>query len=155
MGGGIETTAGCRVPHRHIGFYTGCRAYLGACVPEGEELVGALWGPGQLRRARKAEQQQVQDEAVVLRDERGKLQAADEAVAVGVAHVLVRDHDVVLGRDVVGYVVVHNEAQKPGVWGGQGGGGGEEGGGSSVSAIYTLSFAYSLRTGCMLLVPVL
>ena len=56
-----------------------------------------------------------------LDDEAAELQAADEAVVVGVHHVLVRDGDVVLRRHVVRQVVVHDEAQQPGfflcMWG--------------------------------------
>ena len=69
--------------------------------------------PGDLGRAREAQHEQVQDEAVVLHDEAGELEAADEAVRVGVRHVLVRDHHVVLGRHVVRDVVVQDQPQQP------------------------------------------
>ena len=42
----------------------------------------------------------------------GELQAADDAVRVGVHHVLEGDDDVVLRRHVVGDVVVDDEAQQ-------------------------------------------
>mmetsp|Transcript_8730 Transcript_8730/g.18587 ORF Transcript_8730/g.18587 Transcript_8730/m.18587 type:complete len:747 (-) Transcript_8730:2392-4632(-) len=86
---------------------------LSAHVPEGQELVGHLGRARHFTGPCEAQQQQVQDQTVVLRDEAGKLQSSDEAVAVGVAHVLVRNHHVVLGGDVVGNVVVHNQAQQP------------------------------------------
>mmetsp|Transcript_62206 Transcript_62206/g.196852 ORF Transcript_62206/g.196852 Transcript_62206/m.196852 type:complete len:623 (-) Transcript_62206:2053-3921(-) len=86
---------------------------LGLDVAEAEELVGHLRWTRELRGASEAEHEQVQHEAVVLHDEAGELQAADEAVAVGVAHVLVGDHHVVLRGHVVGDVVIHDQAQQP------------------------------------------
>lgn len=52
--------------------------------------------------------------AAHLHDEAAELQAADEAVVVGVHHVLVGDGHVVLGGHVVSQVVVHDQAQQPG-----------------------------------------
>jgi len=43
----------------------------------------------ELRCARQAQHEQVEDEAVVLEDEGRELQAANQAVRVGVIHVLV------------------------------------------------------------------
>lgn len=80
---------------------------------EGEEVVGHLRRAGDLRRAGEAEHEEVEHEAVVLEDERRELEAADEAVRVGVIHVLVVHDHVVLGRHVVGDVVVEDEAQEP------------------------------------------
>jgi len=43
----------------------------------------------ELRSARQAQHEQVEDEAVVLEDEGRELQTANQAVRVGVIHVLV------------------------------------------------------------------
>jgi hypothetical protein len=53
-------------------------AGLSAHVPEGEELVGDLRGPGKLAGSREAQQQQVQYQAVVLRHKGRVLEAADQ-----------------------------------------------------------------------------
>ena len=70
---------------------------LGRGVPVGQELVGRRRRPRELGRAREAEEQEVEHEAVVLHDERGELEPSDDAVGVRVGHVLVGDDDVVLG----------------------------------------------------------
>ena len=88
-------------------------AHLGGLVAEGEEVVGHLRAAGDLAGAREAEHEEVEHEAVVLHHEGGELQPAHDAVAVGVVHVLEGDVDVVLGRHVVGDVVVEDEAQQP------------------------------------------
>mmetsp|Transcript_10204 Transcript_10204/g.41240 ORF Transcript_10204/g.41240 Transcript_10204/m.41240 type:complete len:678 (+) Transcript_10204:3871-5904(+) len=85
---------------------------LRADVAVGDELVGHLRGTGNLARAGQTENQQIQHESVVLGHKRRKLQAADEAVGVGVGHVLVRDDHVVLRRDVICDVVVDDEAEQ-------------------------------------------
>ncbi len=72
-----------------------------------------LRGASNLRGAREPQHEQVQHEAVVLDNEGGELEAADEAVRVGVRHVLVGNHHVVLGRHVVRDVVVQDQAQQP------------------------------------------
>ncbi len=45
-------------------------------------------------------------------DKGRQLEATDEPIVVAVAHVLVGDRNVILGRDVVGQVVVHDEAEE-------------------------------------------
>mmetsp|Transcript_39335 Transcript_39335/g.83813 ORF Transcript_39335/g.83813 Transcript_39335/m.83813 type:complete len:1257 (-) Transcript_39335:3240-7010(-) len=75
-------------------------------ILEGQEFVGQLRWSGQLGGSCQAQLQEVQDETVVLEDEGSELQSLDQAVGVGVVHVLVVDDDVVLGRHVVGDVVV-------------------------------------------------
>jgi len=47
-----------------------------------------------------------------LGNEGRELQPPNEAVAVGVAHILVRDDHVVLGGHVIRNVMVHDEAQQ-------------------------------------------
>ena len=86
---------------------------LGVDVLKGEEVVGHLWRSGHLGGPVEAEDEEVDDEAVVLDDKGGELEAANDAVRVGVVHVLVVDDHVVLGRHVVGNVVVDDEAQQP------------------------------------------
>ncbi|CAN8015573.1 unnamed protein product, partial [Ixodes persulcatus] len=87
---------------------------LGGHVLEGQEVVGHLGGPRHLGGPLQAQSQQVQHQAVVLHYERRELQAPDDAIRVGVVHVLQGkiDDDVVLGSHVVGNVVVHNETQQ-------------------------------------------
>mmetsp|Transcript_30637 Transcript_30637/g.99608 ORF Transcript_30637/g.99608 Transcript_30637/m.99608 type:complete len:435 (-) Transcript_30637:2259-3563(-) len=81
-------------------------------VPERDELVRALRRPRNLRGAREPEHEEVEHEAVVLDDEAGELEAGDEAVRVCVAHILVRNDNVVLRRHVIRDVVVDDEAQQ-------------------------------------------
>ena len=82
-------------------------------VLETQKVVGHLGGSSHLRGPIKAEHQQVHDQPVVLDDKGGELQAANDAVAVGVVHILVVDDDVVFGGHVVGNVVVDNQSQQP------------------------------------------
>ena len=58
---------------------------------EGEEVVGDLGRPCHLTGSVQAQHQEVEDQAVELHDEGGKLQATDDAVRVGVVHVLHRE----------------------------------------------------------------
>ena len=57
-------------------------------VLERQEVVGHLRRAGHLAGSLEAKNEEVEHEAVVLDDERSKLQAADDAVRVGVVHVL-------------------------------------------------------------------
>ena len=61
---------------------------LGGRVLEAEEVVGHLGRAGHLAGPVQTQHQEVHDQAVVLHDERGKLQPSDDAVRVGVIHVL-------------------------------------------------------------------
>ena len=61
---------------------------LGGHVLVCEEVVGHLRGPGHLGGAVQAQHQQVQHQAVVLHNEGCELQPTDDAVRVGVVHVL-------------------------------------------------------------------
>ena len=72
-----------------------------------------LRGSSNFRGSGQTQEQQIQDQAIVLGHKGGKLQATDDAVAVGVCHVLVCNDDVVLGRHVVCNVVVKNQTQQP------------------------------------------
>lgn len=83
-------------------------------IPEAEEVVRRLRRPRDLRRPREPEDEEVQHQPVVLVDERSELQAADQAVGVGVVHVLVVEHHVVLAGHVVRDVVVHDQPQQTG-----------------------------------------
>lgn len=56
-----------------------------------EEIVGHLRRPSHFTGPLKAQDKQVKHQAVVLDNERGKLQATDDAVRVGVIHVLHTD----------------------------------------------------------------
>lgn len=61
---------------------------FGADVLETEEVVRHLRWPGHLTGSLQPQHQQVQHQAIVLDDERGKLQPTDDAVTVCVIHVL-------------------------------------------------------------------
>mmetsp|Transcript_18309 Transcript_18309/g.41881 ORF Transcript_18309/g.41881 Transcript_18309/m.41881 type:complete len:429 (+) Transcript_18309:3998-5284(+) len=81
-------------------------------VGEGKVVVGTLGGSGDLAGPGQPQDEEVEDQAVILEDERGEMEAADEPVGVGVHHVFEGDADIVLGRHVVGDVVVDDEAEK-------------------------------------------
>lgn len=59
-------------------------------VLEAEEVVGDLRRSCHFTGAVQAQNQQVHHQAVVLHDEGGKLKSSDDAVGVGVVHVLKR-----------------------------------------------------------------
>ena len=63
-------------------------AGLSLHVLVGEEVVGHLRGPSHLAGSLQPQHQQIQHQPVVLHDEGGKLQASDNAIRVGVVHVL-------------------------------------------------------------------
>ena len=88
-------------------------ASLGAGVPEAQEVVGDLRGASNLCGSSQAQHQQIQYQPIVLHDKGSKLQTPDQTIGVGVRHVLVGDHNVVLGCDVVCNVVVQDQPQKP------------------------------------------
>ncbi|KAI3486863.1 hypothetical protein L1887_49501 [Cichorium endivia] len=85
---------------------------LGGGIAELEEAVGHVGRTCHLVGALQAEDEQIKHETVVLEYERAELQAADQAVRVDVRHVLEHDGNVVLGGDVVGQIVVHDESQQ-------------------------------------------
>mmetsp|Transcript_15391 Transcript_15391/g.46047 ORF Transcript_15391/g.46047 Transcript_15391/m.46047 type:complete len:239 (-) Transcript_15391:180-896(-) len=85
---------------------------LGLQIAEGQKVVGQLGRAGHLACALQTEQQYVQQEAVVLHNERTELQATNQPVGVGVRHVLERELDVVLGGHVVSDVVVKHQTQQ-------------------------------------------
>ena len=79
---------------------------------EDEEIAGHLRRAGHFRRTWNTQDEQIEDEAKVLSHEGSELQTADDSVRVGVVHVLVVDDHVVLGRHVIGDVVIDDETQK-------------------------------------------
>mmetsp|Transcript_100146 Transcript_100146/g.251032 ORF Transcript_100146/g.251032 Transcript_100146/m.251032 type:complete len:367 (+) Transcript_100146:3702-4802(+) len=81
-------------------------------ILESQEFVRKLRRPRHLRGPSEAKLQEVQYKAIILEHKRTKLQTLDEAIRVCVVHVLVIDHDVVLGGHVVGNIVVHNQPQQ-------------------------------------------
>lgn len=70
---------------------------LGLLVPELEEVIWRRRRTGYLTGTLRPEQKEIQDETIVLEYEGRKLQAADHAVTVDMAHVFVREGDVLLG----------------------------------------------------------
>lgn len=61
---------------------------LGGGVLETEEVVGHLGRASHLTGTVQSEHQQVHNEAIILNNERSKLEPPDDAVGVGVVHVL-------------------------------------------------------------------
>ena len=74
------------------------------------ELVRLADLSSQLECSLLTEDAQIEDEAIILEDEAGELEAADEAIAVRVTHVFVAHDNVVLGGHVVSQVVIHDQA---------------------------------------------
>ena len=77
-----------------------------------EKVIWHLRRSSHLTSSLQPEHQEVQHETVVLDDERGELQTSDDAVRVGVVHVLVVYDHVVLGGHVVSYVVLYDQTQE-------------------------------------------
>ena len=88
-------------------------ASLGTGVPETQEVIGDLRWASNLCGPCETQHQQIQHQTTVLHDKGGKLQTPDQTIGVGVRHVLVGNHNVVLGSDVVCNVVVQNQPQQP------------------------------------------
>lgn len=63
---------------------------LSSYVLETEEVVWHLRGPSHLTSSVQTQHQQIHDQAIVLHDERGKLQASDDPVGICVVHILER-----------------------------------------------------------------
>jgi hypothetical protein len=74
---------------------------LGRRVPELEEVVRKLGRTGHLTRALETEDEEIEDETVVLEDERRELETTNHAERIDVRHVLVGKDRVVLGGDVI------------------------------------------------------
>ena len=81
-------------------------------VLETQEIVRHLRRAGHLRRTVQSQHQQVHHKSIVLDDEGGELQSTDYSVTVGVVHILVVHHHIVLRRHVIGNVVIHNKPEK-------------------------------------------
>ena len=75
------------------------------------ELIWLTDRPGKLERTLLSKNTQVQDKTIVLEYKACELEAPDETIRVRVAHVLVRNDHVVLGRHVVGQIVIHDQPQ--------------------------------------------
>ena len=86
---------------------------LRRAVSELEKVIRALRRTRNLAGTLQTEQQEVDDQTVILKDEGRELQTSNHAIAVGVVHVLVVELHVVLGGDVIGEVVVHDQAKEP------------------------------------------
>lgn len=63
---------------------------LSRCVLETEEVIGHLRWAGHLAGTVQAQHQQVHHQTVVLYNEGGELEPPDDAVGVGVVHILNR-----------------------------------------------------------------
>ncbi len=66
---------------------------LSRCVLETEEVIGHLRWAGHLAGTVQAQHQQVHHQAVVLYNEGGELESPDDAVGVGVVHILDRQKE--------------------------------------------------------------
>lgn len=74
---------------------------LCSTVLEAEEIVGHLRGSSHLTGAVKTQNEQVHHQPVVLHNEGGKLQAPDDAVRVGVVHVLEQGKNTTRSRTMI------------------------------------------------------
>ncbi len=88
-------------------------ARLGASISEAQEVIRYLRRASNLCGTSETQHEQVQHQAVVLHDKGSKLQTPDQPIGVGVSHVLIGNHNVVLGCDVVSNVVVQHQTQQP------------------------------------------
>lgn len=61
---------------------------LCSTVLEAEEIIGHLWRSSHFTGTVETQNEQVHHQPIVLHNEGGKLQASDDAVGVGVVHVL-------------------------------------------------------------------
>lgn len=89
-------------------------AFCGS-VLETEEVIGHLRWAGHLTGTVQAKHQQIHHQAVVLHDERGKLETPDDAVRVGVVHVLRewrRGGEKHLAVKLISEYVIANEKKK-------------------------------------------
>ena len=88
-------------------------ACLSASISETQEVIGNLRWTSNFCGPCQAQHQQIQHQTVVLHHKRSKLQTPDQTICVGMRHVLVGNHNVVLGCDVVCNVVVQHQPEKP------------------------------------------
>ncbi len=88
-------------------------ARLDASISEAQEVIGYLRRASDLCGTCETQHEQVQHQAIVLHDKGSKLQTPDQPIGVRVSHVLVGNHNVVLGCDVVSNVVVQHQPQQP------------------------------------------
>lgn len=88
-------------------------ARLGASISEAQEVIGYLRRASNLCGTCQTQHEQVQHQAIVLHDKGSKLQTPDQPIGIGVSHVLVGNHNVVLGSDVVSNIVVQHQPQQP------------------------------------------
>lgn len=81
-------------------------------VLEGQKVVRHLRWSSHLAGSLQTQNQQIQNQSIVLRDKRSKLQTTNDSVTVGVIHVLVVDHHVVFGCHVISNVVINDQTKK-------------------------------------------
>jgi hypothetical protein len=87
-------------------------ARLSLAITELQEVVGALRRTSNLTGSLRAQKKKIQNKTVKLEDERRELQTTDHTITVDMVHVFVCQLDVVLCRDVIRQVVVHNQPEK-------------------------------------------
>lgn len=78
-------------------------------ILERQEIVRHLRWTGHFAGSLQAQDEQIQDETIVLRDERRELKTSNNAITVCVVHVFVGDDNVVLGCHVISDVVINDE----------------------------------------------
>jgi len=81
-------------------------------VVVGQKVVRQIWRSSHLGSSLQSKNQDVQDETIVLDDEGRELETSNQSIRVDVVHVLVVEHDVVLGRHVVSNVMIDDESQQ-------------------------------------------
>ncbi|KAI6750107.1 hypothetical protein HG531_007372 [Fusarium graminearum] len=85
---------------------------LGLTIAELQEVVGALRRASNLAGSLRSKQEKIQHKTIKLKHKCRELQTTDHTITVDMVHVLVGELNVVLGRDVVCQVVVHNQSQE-------------------------------------------
>lgn len=65
---------------------------LCSTVLKAEEIIGHLWGASHFTGTMQTQDEQVHHEPIILHNEGSKLQASDNAVRIGVVHVLQSDN---------------------------------------------------------------
>lgn len=87
-------------------------ARFSGSVSELEEIVRHLRRSSHFTSSRKTENEEIENETIVLEDERGELKTSDHSVTIDMGHILIGEDDVVLGGTVISQVVIHDQTQE-------------------------------------------
>lgn len=82
-------------------------------VPVCDELIWHMGRSSNLTGSCQTKKQEIQHKSIILDHKRSKLKTTYKAIRVRMTHVFVRQDDVVLCGDIICYVVVKDQSQKP------------------------------------------